>query len=199
MSPEPSLEEQKPQVPRDSGSLGGCTHKVVLLLDGREAREKWGSFAPPAKWKKLARTCACHVFAEVGWRQKSCFVISLSSDEKITELNREYRGKDGPTNVLSFPSYNFSAPMVVAEDFAEPAAALRNDYMGLGDIYLAFETIFMEASEYGISFLDHVSHLFVHSLLHLLGFDHVRPEDEEVMEALEVNMLGKIGVANPYD
>ncbi|HWA01284.1 MAG TPA: rRNA maturation RNase YbeY [Caulobacterales bacterium] len=105
--------------------------------------------------------------------------LLLGDDAAITALNREFRGKDEPTNVLSFP------PAPAAEGF-------------LGDIALAAETIAAEAQFQGKSFSAHASHLAVHGFLHLVGYDHVNDADAEVMEARETAILRSIGIDDPY-
>jgi probable rRNA maturation factor len=107
--------------------------------------------------------------------------IVLADDTAIRRLNREYRGKDRATNVLSFP-----APATVA--------GIRM----LGDIVIAFETVAAEAADEGKGLSDHVRHLVVHGVLHLLGFDHETDADAERMEALEIGILAALGVADPY-
>ena len=107
--------------------------------------------------------------------------ILLTDDAEMRTLNRAWRGKDAPTNVLSFPSSN--TPPV-------PGA--------LGDIVLAYETIRDEGRCTNTAFSDHVSHLVIHGLLHLLGFDHMNEDDAARMEALERDALASIGVADPY-
>jgi probable rRNA maturation factor len=107
--------------------------------------------------------------------------ILLTDDAEMRGLNRAWRGKDTPTNVLSFPSED-------QPDFPGP----------LGDVVLAYETIGAEARNTGISFADHVSHLVIHGLLHLLGFDHVSDDEAERMEAIESAALAALGVADPY-
>lgn len=105
-------------------------------------------------------------------------VILLTSDASLHSLNQRFRGKDRPTNVLSFP-----AP----ESEAYP-----------GDVALAFETCQGEAAARGIALIDHAAHLAVHGVLHLNGFDHKEEPDAEDMEALEIAALARIGIANPY-
>jgi probable rRNA maturation factor len=106
--------------------------------------------------------------------------LVLANDAKMRVLNRTWRGKDAPTNVLSFP-----ADAVMDRGF-------------LGDIVLAHETTRDEARERGIPLADHVSHLVVHGMLHLLGFDHAEEEEAERMERAERIALAAIGVADPY-
>lgn len=110
----------------------------------------------------------------------SAVSIALSSDAAVAALNSQYRGKAKPTNVLSFPAGR-GAP----EHF-------------LGDIILAEETVAHEAIQQGTSLTHHVQHLVVHGLLHLLGYDHEALSDAERMEALEINILAKLEIANPY-
>ncbi|HET9936196.1 MAG TPA: rRNA maturation RNase YbeY [Methyloceanibacter sp.] len=106
--------------------------------------------------------------------------LVLIEDEEMRDLNRLWRGKDAPTNVLSFP------------------ADAGRDRGFLGDIVVAYETAHSEAKERGISFVAHVSHLVVHGMLHLLGFDHADDADALRMERVERVALASIGVADPY-
>ncbi|MFP7571839.1 rRNA maturation RNase YbeY [Marivita sp. S2033] len=118
-------------------------------------------------------------------------------DDRISELNAEFRGKPVATNVLSWPAHDLSA----AEDGAEPSTPPAPDpLMGesLGDIAIAYDTCLRESGAAGKSFDDHVTHLIVHAMLHLLGYDHVRDHDATLMEGLETEILGKMGVADPY-
>lgn len=108
--------------------------------------------------------------------------ILLTDDAKIRELNRTYRRKDQPTNVLSFPS----------EDKTESGTRFY------GDVALAFETLNREALEEGKRIDAHLTHLVVHGVLHLLGFDHENERDAEIMEARETKILAELGFADPY-
>lgn len=107
--------------------------------------------------------------------------IVLTDDAEMRELNRTWRSKDAPTNVLSFP----------AGDAPGEASAL-------GDVVIAYETAKAEADQTGISLADHVSHLVVHGVLHLLGFDHLDDAEAEQMEDLERKALASLGIADPY-
>lgn len=103
--------------------------------------------------------------------------IALTDDVKMAVLNQTYREKDGPTNVLSFPSLG---PL-------------------LGDIVLSYETIAREAEAKSVSLSNHLSHLLIHGFLHLQGYDHLTDTDAAEMEALEITALAQLGIDNPYE
>lgn len=127
------------------------------------------------------------------------FAVSLMGcdDARIALLNADFRGKPVPTNVLSWPSDERGAEFVGdAPDLPEPGDP--DDPESLGDIAIAFETCMREAGEQGKPFADHVTHLLVHGVLHLLGYDHVEDEDAALMEGLEVRILASLGVSDPY-
>jgi probable rRNA maturation factor len=107
----------------------------------------------------------------------------FTDDAHIRELNRQYRSKDTPTNVLSFPG-------------APAGAGILGPL--LGDIVLASETIAREADADGMKLDDHLVHLIVHGFLHLLGYDHGKNRDAAVMEGLETAILARLGMADPY-
>lgn len=108
--------------------------------------------------------------------------LLLGDDAAIAGLNKEFRGKEGPTNVLSFPP---APPADAGEGF-------------LGDIALAAETIASEADSQGKKFDHHAAHMAVHGFLHLLGYDHKNPADAEAMEARERAILASLGISDPY-
>ena len=109
--------------------------------------------------------------------------VVLTDDERIRSLNRAWRGKDGATNVLSFPA---------------PAGPQEGPRF-LGDVVFALETIRREADDEQKTFEDHLTHLAVHGVLHLLGFDHEREDDAEAMESRERKILAGLGIADPYE
>ena len=126
--------------------------------------------------KSIREVCGAAVVAQLGKKHEPLeMTVVLADDAFVKELNGTYRGKNKPTNVLSFPSDSH-----------------------LGDVVLAFETVEREAAEQGKSFKAHATHLLVHGTLHLLGHDHEQEAEAEEMEALEVKILKKLGVANPY-
>lgn len=104
--------------------------------------------------------------------------ILLTDDAAVAELNQAYRGKDGATNVLSFPD---------------------DDGGVLGDIALARETVVQEAQDLARPLSSHVLHLVIHGVLHLLGHDHIDDADAEIMESLETHILAGFGIADPYE
>ncbi|MCJ8143524.1 rRNA maturation RNase YbeY [Ancylobacter sp. A5.8] len=109
--------------------------------------------------------------------------VMLTDDAGIRALNRDWRGKDKATNVLSFPT---------------PEVARRGGDPHLGDIAIAIETLEREATSEAKPFADHLVHLAVHGTLHLLGYDHEVPEEAEEMEAMERAVLASLGVPDPY-
>ena len=141
--------------------------------------EAWRDALTDAALKRAAR--AAFLIAPPSTQGTYEVTILLTDDAKMRTLNRAWRDKDAPTNVLSFPSSD--TPPV-------PGA--------LGDVVLAYETIRDEARSTGTAFTDHVSHLVIHGLLHLLGFDHMSDDEAARMEDLERGALASIGVADPY-
>ena len=136
-------------------------------------------------WRKVPRLnmrlrrAAGAALKAAGFKGKSALTVLLSSDERLRQLNRDFRGHDKPTNVLSFP-----------------AGGGRNGYRG--DIAIAYGVTRLEARAAGKRFGDHVSHLVVHGVLHLAGYDHEKKRDAEIMEPLEVKILKRLGIADPY-
>lgn len=127
------------------------------------------------------------------------FSISLMGcdDARIAALNADFRGKPQPTNVLSWPSEERGAEFA-GDVPLSPRPGDPDDPESLGDIALAWETCTREAEAQGKPIADHVAHLIVHGVLHLLGYDHVEEEDAAIMEGLEVRILASLGVSDPY-
>lgn len=121
-----------------------------------------------------------------------CCVMACD-DTRIADLNADFRDKPTPTNVLSWPSEERGAEI----DGARPELPVGPD-PELGDIAIAYDTCARESEAAGKPMQDHVTHLLVHGVLHLLGFDHIRDQDAALMEGLEVEILGKFGLSNPY-
>ena len=157
-----------------------------------DADAEWDS---SKDWATLARSAATAAIAEsafpqLGQGQRTVELsIRLTSDDEVHALNSEWRGKDKPTNVLSFP-------MAEEDDFegvAEPGPELM-----LGDIILARGVCTAEATDKGVSLESHAAHLMVHGTLHLLGYDHMDDDSAADMESREVRALARIGIADPY-
>ena len=108
----------------------------------------------------------------------------LGTDAEVRELNKSFRGKDKPTNVLSFPA---------DESMQEPDSPWY-----LGDIIFAHETIAREAAAQEKTYADHLKHLAVHGLLHIYGYDHINEDDAFIMEKLEIDILKTLNISNPY-
>lgn len=118
------------------------------------------------------------------------FSIRFATNDEVQALNRDYRQKDRPTNILSFP--------MVPRDMLDGIANTDDGEILMGDMILAHQICAQEADEKGITIKTHVSHLIIHGTLHLLGFDHITDIEAEHMEALEVKALASLGIANPY-
>ena len=147
-------------------------------------------------WDKLARKAADAAIAESAYPELANFErrveisVTLTGDDQVCALNAEWRGKDTPTNVLSFP---------MAEEKDLAAANLVAAELLLGDIIMANGVCRTEATERGVTLEDHAAHLLVHGTLHLLGYDHLDDKQAEDMEAREIRALQRLGIANPYE
>ncbi len=114
--------------------------------------------------------------------------VTFTNDKNIQKLNKQFRNIDKSTNVLSFPLYEKEFFNIIKFE----------DYIVLGDIVLSFETIEKEALEQNKIFRNHLIHLIIHSLLHLFGYDHIEEKDMEEMEGIEIEVLKKFEIENPY-
>ena len=158
-----------------------------------DADEAWGD---ATDWETLceqaARTALEHSPFKLLLDKVVCAEISirLGTDEEVRALNAQYRQKDRPTNVLSFP--------MVQPDLIEGLANSDDGEVLLGDIILAQGVCAAEAAEKGVAVETHASHLVVHGMLHLLGYDHMDEAEAERMEQLERDALAAIGIADPY-
>lgn len=122
-------------------------------------------------------------YAAAGGKTRREVTLVLSCDDEVRTLNRTWAGKDRATNVLSFPA----------------GAVHGEEEVTLGDIVLAHETLEREAAKSGISLRQHASHLVVHGLLHLLGYDHATDAGAAAMEGLETEILTQLGFPDPYN
>lgn len=166
-----------------------------VLLDLAIEDERWVS----ARLEALARTGLNAALDHLGLVPGDCEVSLLGCDDsRISALNAGFRVKAQATNVLSWPATE-PAPR---PDGAPPKIALQAAPTGapvfLGDIALAYETCAAEAAAAGKPLADHATHLIVHALLHLLGYDHVRDADATLMERTETEILGRLGLEDPY-
>jgi probable rRNA maturation factor len=153
----------------------------VIGLDLAIESEGWTALGEAEAVAREAIEAALTVAGQAPGELSSSLL--LTGDEAVRRLNRTFRGQDKPTNVLSFP-----AP-------PQPGVSGRRP---LGDIALAFETVAREAESEGKTLADHAAHLIVHGTLHLLGYDHETEAEAETMEALEVEALARLGIADPY-
>lgn len=150
-----------------------------------EATVEAGAWGEETQWRPLVERVAAAVAgrSELIVPDEAELSLLLTDDAHIRVLNRQWRDQDKPTNVLSFPAAD--------EDDDEPGPLL-------GDVVVAHETTAREATEEGKTFEDHFTHLLVHGLLHLFGYDHIEDEEAEEMEAFETEILAGLGVADPY-
>jgi probable rRNA maturation factor len=137
-----------------------------------------------ARWKtvpavpaKLKRAVALALARGSRKKKHPPLTLLLTKNSRLREMNALFRGKDKPTNVLSFPAGDA-------------------DY--LGDVAIAYAVTAAEARAAGKTLADHAVHLAVHGTLHLLGYDHARDKDARIMEGLEIEILAELGIANPY-
>jgi probable rRNA maturation factor len=168
-----------------------------MMLDiAIEADAEWDSSSgQSADLHALVRAAAEAAIAESAFPQLASgdrpveLSVLLTGDEQVQALNAQWRGKDQPTNVLSFPLAEAAA---LAADQADGPELL------LGDLVLARGVCAAEASEKSLRFEHHAAHLLIHGTLHLLGYDHHNDVDAADMEAREVRALARLGIADPY-
>lgn len=164
-----------------------------MMIDiALEADEEWDS---SSSWVDLAHRAAEAAIAESAFPQLATSArvtqisVLLTGDEEVRALNDRWRGKDKPTNVLSFP---------MADDAELNGSNVAGVELLLGDIIIARGVCAAEAAEKDITLEDHAAHLLVHGTLHLLGYDHIDHEQADDMEAREIRALHRLGIANPY-
>ena len=154
----------------------------MIALDLAATSERWAALGDVEALARRAVEAALAV-AESPPREDVELSLLLADDEAVRALNRAWRGKDRATNVLSFP--------------ANPHPGMPGP-QPLGDVALAFGTVAREAESESKTLADHATHLIVHGVLHLLGYDHETEAEAEIMEALEVEALARLGIADPY-
>ncbi|RIX29302.1 rRNA maturation RNase YbeY [Sphingomonas edaphi] len=154
-----------------------------------------GEWDSSTGWAELARSAATAAIAESAFPQLGQgerpveLSIRLAGDAEVHSLNAEWRGKDKPTNVLSFP-------MAEADDLQE--SDVPGPELMLGDIILAHGVCEREAADKAIPLDHHAAHLMVHGTLHLLGYDHMDDQGAADMEAREIRALARMGISDPY-
>ncbi len=164
-----------------------------MMLDiAIDADAEWDS---STDWERLAREAATAAIAESAFPQlmdgprTAELSVRLASDDEVHALNAHWRGKDQPTNVLSFP---------MAEPYELEQAEDDGPELLIGDVILARGVCISEAAEKGVSVEQHATHLVVHGTLHLLGYDHQDGTSAADMESRETRALARLGIANPY-
>jgi len=165
----------------------------MMLEIALDADEEWDS---SSSWETLVRDAAEAAVRESAFPELSTakrpveISVTLTGDAEVRALNAQWRGKDKPTNVLSFP-------MIDAADLQE--VNIAGPEMLLGDIILARGVCEAEAADKSVSVEQHAAHLLVHGTLHLLGYDHHDEAEAEDMEAREIRALARLGISNPYE
>lgn len=146
----------------------------------------------------LALAATAATFDELGLPKAGFTLCVMGCDDaRIAALNADFRGKPMPTNVLSWPSEDRSADLDGdAPDL--PSAGPADDPEHLGDIAIAYDTCLAEAAAAQKPVHAHISHLITHGVLHLLGYDHIRDADGDLMEALETRIMARLGLPDPY-
>ena len=179
----PRRAEPAARDPLEIGRSGAATDIAVRILD-----PAWRRLWPAAtrRARSAARTALGAAANPSRLGAGAEMTIVLADDGTVRRLNRQYRGIDKPTNVLSFGSTT-----------GEHASAAGSPII-LGDVVLARETVAAEANVQGKSITDHAVHLVVHGVLHLLGHDHQAAREADLMEAIEIQVLARLGIANPY-
>jgi probable rRNA maturation factor len=165
-----------------------------MLTDTIIEDDRWTAANLPALAETAARAALSHLSLDPDDFE---IAILACDDAHIATLNADFRDKPVPTNVLSWPSDERGATTDGARpDLPNPAIPGLPEE--LGDIAIAFETCQREAIEAGKSLDHHLTHLIIHATLHLLGYDHIRDKDATLMEGIETEILGKMGIPDPY-
>ena len=153
----------------------------TLQASVRIADDRWNDIQPVAIADMVMTAIAASSCAPLG--NAMCDIV-FSDDAELHELNRRFLDKDRPTNVLAFPSGDLCGPGTPCN---------------LGGIVVSYDRVDAEARERGISMTDHTTHLTLHGMLHLLGYDHESEAERAEMERIEINLLSGLGVADPYE
>ncbi len=165
---------------------------MILDIDFTLKDARWNTYIKEDSINNYIQGIFAAVLNQLGYRLDKDNTIELSitftNDIEIKAINNNFRQVDSATNVLSFPLYE--------NEFIKEYNC--NEYISLGDIVLSIDTIHKEACEQNKTFLNHLTHLIVHSMLHLFGYDHIKDEDAKTMETLEIKILQELSIDNPY-
>jgi probable rRNA maturation factor len=161
---------------------------VDIVIEGAQ----WRTDVPGAQ--ALVHRAACAALGGGKTRHDLAVAVVLTDDARVRDLNLAWRGIDKATNVLSFPAHDLVPGKAVKPVAGQPA----DQPIELGDVVLARETVLREAAAQGKSAGDHLSHLVIHGVLHLLGYHHDGDVEAERMESLERALLGDLDIADPY-
>lgn len=170
--------------------------RAELILDAPEA---WPQFSAEdlSTLSERAVAAAFHVGLESEgfdhWEAESALSIAFLDNRRVARLNEDFRDKPQPTNVLSWPNYEGEDPADIMDQGQADGPAVY-----WGDLALAGETLSLEALEQEKTLPAHLSHLIIHGVLHLLGFDHIEDEQAELMESLERLAMRDLGYPDPY-
>ncbi len=164
-----------------------------MIIDTLAEDPRWNEAGLAA----LARRAASVLEARLPLPPEAEISLLGCDDARIASLNADFRDRPTPTNVLSWPARDLSRPATSPP--GTPPAPPAPDTAELGDIAISWDTCTREAREQDKPLADHVTHLLLHGMLHLLGYDHIDEKDAALMEALEVELLGKLGIPDPYE
>lgn len=180
------MDDAPDMMPADPQDVAQGPHDTPDIIDIVLEDDRWEDAHLPAMARRAARAVG-------DWLALGEFqvVVMGCDDRRIAALNAEFRGKPKPTNVLSWPAIEFGA---------RPPGAHPDlpDIQELGDVAISYDTCQREAEAQGKPFADHATHLLVHAILHLAGYDHIDDDDADTMEDAERAILSKLGIPDPY-
>ncbi len=163
-------------------------NEIILNIE----YEQWKKQDGFIEWVEKINTIFEKVLKQVYLGEKSFEAnLLLSNDENIKILNKLFLNKDTSTNVLSFPQFS-------SNDIGKIDTLFHENRLLLGDIIMSYNNIMQESKEFSFKFFDRATHLLIHSILHLFGFDHIKFEERTRMEKLETEILQNFGLRNPY-
>ncbi len=178
----------------DQGSSTAARRRAGHHLDIDIAIDDAGWLDAVPGVEDLARRTAQQALAVAGDRHRFAVSIVLADDTTVRRLNRSWRGIDKATNVLSFPTLEVAPGKGPEPEAGHP----KDEPVALGDVIVARQTVLDEAAAQSKKAGDHLAHLIIHGVLHLLGYDHMDDDEADRMEALEAELLGHLDIADPY-